>query len=387
MRRKVLMVTRNFPPLTGGMERLNYQVFQALREAFDVALCGPVRCMQHTTNGIFCREFSPVPPWRYVAGSTWNSTAMARTWRPDLVFAGSGLAAPAAWLAGKIAHAPVAVYLHGLDIVASNPIYQSLFLPTIRKCNAFFANSRNTVRLAVASKIPFENLAIIHPGVTVPDFSQHNTQRTVFRKHFQLHERPVLLAVGRITPRKGLMEFIELCLPEIIAARPETCLLIIGAIPVEPLSKIAASSAAGLLKDIKAAITRLSLQNHVYLLGKTDDATLSAAYFAADILIFPVIDLPGDVEGFGMVAVEAAAHGLPTVGFAAGGVADAVEEGVSGYLTQPRKYAELTKSILRHLSGDRVCNPDSCRQFAERFTWDRFGEGMRQHCSRILERR
>jgi phosphatidylinositol alpha-1,6-mannosyltransferase len=369
------MVTRNFPPLTGGMERLNYHAFLALREAFDVVLCGPAGCRDYAA-GTICREFPPAPPWRYVAGSVWSSAAMARGLLPDLVYAGSGLAAPAAWLAGRIARAPLAVYLHGLDIVVPSPMYQALCLPTIRRCDAFFANSGNTARLAVGSGIRRNNLAIVHPGVVLSDFSQRDTQRRAFRERFPLGERPLLLAAGRLTPRKGLVEFIERSLPPIIAVQPETCLLVIGAAPAYALGK----GAPDIMANIHAAVARLDLHDHVHLLGKTDDATLSAAYFGADLFIFPMIDLPGDVEGFGMVAVEAAAHGLQTTGFAAGGVPDVVVEGISGWLLQPGDYPGLTEGVLRCWSREVACPPASCRQYAERFSWERFGAEMRMTC-------
>src|SRR3546814_16851853 len=59
----------------------------------------------------------------------------------------------------------------------------------------------------------------------------------------------------------------------------------------------------------------------------TVDALLSVVYKAASAHIFPVREIPGDPEGFGMVAVEAAAHGVPTIAFATGGIVDAVAEG------------------------------------------------------------
>jgi phosphatidylinositol alpha-1,6-mannosyltransferase len=117
------------------------------------------------------------------------------------------------------------------------------------------------------------------------------------------------------------------------------------------------------------------MEDHVRLLGKFDDATLEAAYFAADAHVFPVLDLPGDVEGFGMVALEAAAHGLPSIAFAVGGVPDAVAEGTTGRLVGARAYGAFSEAIIQALrtpyTEDLVRR---CHEHASVFAWPRFEE-------------
>jgi phosphatidylinositol alpha-1,6-mannosyltransferase len=94
--------------------------------------------------------------------------------------------------------------------------------------------------------------------------------------------------------------------------------------------------------------------------------------------VFPVKDIPGDVEGFGMVALEAAAHGLPTVAFGAGGVPDAVADGVSGSLVPAGDYPQMAACIDRYLAGDwGSVSPASCVAFAEDFAWPGYGERLR----------
>jgi phosphatidylinositol alpha-1,6-mannosyltransferase len=114
------------------------------------------------------------------------------------------------------------------------------------------------------------------------------------------------------------------------------------------------------------------------LLGRCDDRTLSDAFQAADVHIFPVRDTPGDVEGFGMVAIEAAAHGLPTVAFDVGGVADAVVAGRTGSLVSSSDYEEFASQVLQWLdrSRDERCRT-SCRTASYRFSWERFDSELR----------
>jgi phosphatidylinositol alpha-1,6-mannosyltransferase len=113
-------------------------------------------------------------------------------------------------------------------------------------------------------------------------------------------------------------------------------------------------------------------------LGRCDGPTLSAAYQAADVHIFPVLDLPGDVEGFGMVALESAAHGLATVAFAVGGVPDAVLDGQTGTLVEPGDYVVLGEAVIRQLAQAREgATIATCREFAAGKVWPVFGERLR----------
>ena len=108
-------------------------------------------------------------------------------------------------------------------------------------------------------------------------------------------------------------------------------------------------------------------------------------YTQADVHIFPILDLPGDVEGFGMVAIEAAAYGVSTVTFDVGGVADAVNSGVSGVLVKPGDYRAFSASVQEILmvSRDAVVT-ERCIQFAQLFSWDHYGTGLNKLCTQIL---
>jgi phosphatidylinositol alpha-1,6-mannosyltransferase len=97
-------------------------------------------------------------------------------------------------------------------------------------------------------------------------------------------------------------------------------------------------------------------------------------------------DTPGDVEGFGMVAIEAALFGLPTVAFAVGGVVDAIEDGRSGYLIYPGQYQEFAQIIIRYLTtpGSAVTS-GACMSHAKKYSWDSFGERLRGVCKSIAK--
>lgn len=371
--RRALVVSRNLPPLTGGMERLNHHAYLALRDQFEVAVCGPEGIGAILAKGDRCAEVKCEPLSRFLAACQWQSWKLARHVRPDLVYSGSGLTAPAALMAARSVAARSVCFLHGLDIVADHPIYRRFFLPAIRRQDRVLVNSHHTAALAENVGVRSDRISIVHPGVDMPDVAGRAEARQAFRERFSLGDRPVLLAAGRLTERKGLGPFIRRSLPEVVRHRSDATLVVIGAEASQALRH-----RRGVLEDIRKASVETGLESGVVFLGKVTDEVLSQAYFAADLLVFPVLDLPGDVEGFGMVAIEAAAHGLPTVAFGVGGVPDAVSDSRSGHLIEPGDYPALTRSILHCLSDTHVRDrlTEQCLAHARGFTWHIFAETL-----------
>lgn len=357
------------------MERLLHHLYLELLPEFNVALVGPAGCRNHVQPGTTVSECPLSPVFRFLVYCQWTTYRTALRLRPDLVISGSGVTAPAAVFAARAIGAPALCYLHGLDLVAENRLYQKLFVPTIRKCDVLVVNSSNTARLARDSDLVADRLFVLHPGVLLPPASSQS-MKDVFKRRIGTDKSTILLSVGRLTARKGLAEFVAHVMPGLVARRPDLLLVVIGGEPKDALSK-----SGGEQQRIEEAISTCGLSEHVAMLGTVDDETLEQAYYGSDLMIFPVIDLPGDVEGFGMVAVEAAAHGLPTVAFAAGGVPDAVKHGVSGYLVNPGDYASFGKAITAYLhQEDPVIWRARCLEFASNFSWSSFGRELRQIC-------
>lgn len=375
----VLLTTRNLPPLQGGMERLNAHLAQELSREFPLFLCGPAGVAGGTLGACRVHAAPAGGLARFLVANFLATLRMALQQRPALVLAGSGLTAPAAWFAARLSGARCAAYLHGLDIVVDHSMYRRLWLPFIRRLDAAIANSRSTAQFAVRAGVPAERLFVLPPGVAWPPPAGLDAQ--AFRERYALGEGPLLLALGRLTARKGLAEFIEAVLPALRERHPALQLVVVGSEPADALKH-----GSGERARIEAAAARCGQREAVRLLGALPDEAVAGAMLASHALVFPVLDLPGDTEGFGMVAVEAAARGLPTVAFAVGGVGDAVADGRSGDLLPAGDYAAMRRALLQRLSQPPgEAQRAACEHFAKGFAWDEFGRRLRTWVQAVVD--
>lgn len=363
---RILLITRNLPPLVGGMERLNWHMADELSKYAEVKVIGPKGSAALKPEQVTLTEAPLKPLPLFLLVTLFKALWLAIRWKPDVILAGSGLTAPIVWLASKLYGARSAAYLHGFDITVKDKLYQRLWVPTFSKLDHIIVNSTPTKGLAFAAGIPERKINIVYPGVSLPEALQPAESIEAFKKQYGLTGKKILLSVGRLTTRKGLREFVELALPSIIQAEPEAILVVIGEAPKDSLG-------AGIqtIESIQAQAERSGVAGHIKFLGViTDRKRLATAYEAADVHVFPVRHIPDDPEGFGMVAIEAAAHGLPTAAFATGGVVDAVQHGKSGYLTDKNNYKALSQHVLQLCQ--QPLSLTNMKTFAQGFAWEQF---------------
>ena len=369
---RILHITRNLPPLVGGMERLNWHIADELSRRAQVHVIGPRGAAALKPARVELSEVPLRPLPRFLLASAWRALRLARRQRPGIVLAGSGLTAPAAWLAARVCGARAVAYVHGLDVAVRHPLYRALWHPLLRRMDRVIANSRSTADLVRALGIADDRIRIVHPGVGLPAAPQPAQALLEFRARHGLGDGPLLLSIGRLTERKGLREFVRETLPCIVSQVPDALLVVIGDAPT-------ASLLAGVQTrdSIQAEAEAAGVGAHLRFLGViTHPQHLACAYESAAAHVFPVRQLPGDPEGFGMVAIEAAAHGLPTAAFATGGIVDAVAEGQSGRLVPPGDYAALAQAVLQILGDGKPRWQAGARQFASGFAWPVLGEKL-----------
>src|ERR1700744_2779445 len=96
-----VVVTRNLPPLLGGMEKVNRHLVEALKADYRVAVCGPGGCSALISDAVFL-ESKGKPLVLFLLGSLLMTLRASFTYRPAVVLAGNGLTAPIAWLAARL---------------------------------------------------------------------------------------------------------------------------------------------------------------------------------------------------------------------------------------------------------------------------------------------
>ncbi|MEU8581831.1 glycosyltransferase family 4 protein [Streptomyces abikoensis] len=188
------------------------------------------------------------------------------------------------------------------------------------------------------------------------------------RARLGLADRPVVVCVSRLVPRKGQDTLIE-AMPRILAAVPDTVLLIVGGGPYSD--------------DLRELAAKTGVAHAVRFTGPVPWEELPAHYGAGDVFAMPCRTRRGglDVEGLGIVYLEASATGLPVVGGDSGGAPDAVLEGETGYVVHGGSAEEAADRIVTLLNDPELRRRMGERGRAwveERWRWDLLAERLKE---------
>lgn len=265
---------------------------------------------------------------------------------------------------------PVAVTVHGLDIRYPSSLYQALLRRFLPRVNLVICISR-FVETEARRRFPNLRTTVIQPGVSesfaLPKAAKADLERVLGRT---LGAGPLLLAVARLVPRKGIAWFVTHVLRNIQGVT----LLVLGDGPER--------------KHIVEASEQANVSSRIVLAGAVEGTTLTLAYNVADLLVMPNIPVAGDAEGFGLVALEAASAGLPVVASSLEGITDAVREGETGFFL-PAGRADAWTSTISRLLNDRVTREriasGAPTAVHEHYGWDQRANEVLFALSRLTE--
>jgi len=139
--------------------------------------------------------------------------------------------------------------------------------------------------------------------------------------------------------------------------------------------------------NIEAAIGSVRMEAHVRLLGRVTDDLYEAAYDGADVFVMPNIEVPGDMEGFGLVVLEASLCELPVVAADLEGIKDAVTDGQNGQLVPTRDIAAFNEAISRYLDDSifaEKTGQKSRKYTLEHYRWENIARCYRAVYEQIL---
>src|SRR5580658_7499304 len=370
--RRTLIVTNDFPPRRGGIQSFVHEL--ALRlDPGDLTVYAP------KWDG--APEFDARQPFEVVRhptslmiggpSVTRRAAALVRSRRVEVVIFGA--AAPLVLITPALRRAGVRKAIaitHGHEAGwAALPVARDLLRRIGERTDVVtYLGEYFRVRLSRAlTPDAAARLTQLHPGVDAAAFRPDPAARAAIRERYRLAGRPVVVCVSRLVRRKGQDTLLR-AWPAVIKQIPDAALLIVGAGPYG------------------AALQRLSqrsgLTHSVHFTGPVPQAELPAHYAAGDVFSMPCRTRRGglDVEGLGIVYLEASAAGLPVVGGNSGGAPDAILEGETGYVVDGRDAADLSDRLIALLSDPPVAKAmgEKGRAWVERdWSWDQTATRLR----------
>ncbi|MEF8843702.1 MAG: glycosyltransferase family 4 protein [Haloarculaceae archaeon] len=215
----------------------------------------------------------------------------------------------------------------------------------------------------VEDGVPADRVEVVPNGVDLERFGEvPEADRERVREAYGLDDRPLVLYVGTVMPRKGVTELVRAL--ALVAEREDV-----------PTPRAILAGEKTLDEAYTARVEELiaegGLEGHVELTGFVDAADLPALYSLADVFVVSSLE-----EGFGMTAVEAMAAGTAVVGTRVGGIPTLVEDGEQGRVVEPGDVEGLAAALGDVLadSAGRERMVERARARAAEFSWEAVGE-------------
>ncbi len=237
------------------------------------------------------------------------------------------------------------VFTHGYDILLPQAYKAKklLLIKILKSAEKIVCNSEFTKKEIVKLGIDSKKINVIYPAIEASSIGQEQleTIKSKLVETYNIKNKKILLSVGRIVERKGFDQVIR-ALPRILYNLPDTHYVIVGDGPFK-------TSLQKLIKQKKA-------ENHVTFANTASGAELAAWYEIADVFTMPSRQIGPDVEGFGIVYLEANKAGKPVIGGNSGGVPEAILDEETGVIVHPTDTAALTAACIRLLSDSQYAN-------------------------------
>jgi phosphatidyl-myo-inositol dimannoside synthase len=340
-----IVVSELFPPAIGGSAVLLGEIYSRISAVpvhvvtDPVSSAGPLPpAMAHlriTHRALATPHWGVMRPrgvWHHLR----TSTSLIRIARPRGSVLHCGRALPEglwAWMTKILTGTPYVCWSHGEDASSAwaSREYHVLMPRIYNAADAVLANSRNTARILSELGVDASRVTVVYPGVDTVRFSPGVDGRSIRRRH-GLEGKFVLLSVARIERRKG-HDLVLQALARLVPALPSLHYLIVGD--------------GGERARLEAMTAELGLGRCVTFAGKVTEADLPRYYAACDVFAHPNRVEGTDLEGFGLVFLEAAASGRPSIGGNSGGVPEAVQDAATGLLVSGTDTDELAQAIAR----------------------------------------
>ena len=365
---RTLVVTNDFPPRVGGVQQYVWRLVARLPPD-RVSVLAPAwpGWQDHDGAQSFPVERWPATFLLPTEDLERRVRMLAAEHRADVVLFGHGFPLP--WLAPGLAARgiPSIALTHGAEVwIARTPglaAAQRRGLLACRQATAVSAHTGHLIQRAIGERPP---VTVLYPGVDTERFAP-TVDGHVVRERYGLGDGPLVVCVSRLVPRKGQDVLIE-AMGTVRGRVPEAALLLVGEGPERrALERAAAAAPAG----------------SVAFAGEVASDELPAFYAAADVFAMPCRSrFAGlEVEGLGIVFLEAAACGKPVVAGRSGGTPEAIVDEGTGLLVEGREPKAVALAIARLLQEPEratVMGAAGRARVEAEFTWERSAATLAQ---------
>jgi len=373
---EILFITHKYPPSIGGMEKQSFELTQ--------------RMHKHAIVHLLCCDGSESKLRFFWSLKSRIREKIRQNPGISILHFNDGLAAAFCSGAEDFPELKRSVTLHGLDVVFPNATFQKKILPRFNNFQSIIAVSQATAHAAIQRGLNPDKVVVIPNGVDhdIADFQPSPRALAEFQEKYQgiFSGKKTLILMGRPVLRKGFSWFLESVLPKL----PKNYqVLIVGPFRAKKpfSSKLLQLLPATFRKQIELMFgmpsdedrlrTLLQLPEfkaRVWHLGRLPFPEIMLILSTANAFIMPNIPVPGDMEGFGLVCLEANLRGMPVYASRLEGITDAIHDQRNGWLLPSQEPAAWLNAL-----GKMEEDPNFAREFGAEarqyvlanFSWDK----------------
>lgn len=369
---RILYISHLHPPKNaplenmGGMQRVSMQLESQLRTREDIEV----------------KAIIQNAPWKGIEIKTvfflinliFRLPKIVDEFKPDVILFSSMVTASLAKFTRNKIDVPMVTINHGQDVKMPIKMYQNFVPKVFKALDGVISVSKATRQECIKRGMNPEKGVALPNGFDMEDFrivpERVDARKTIAETFgIDLENKFLLLTVGRQVERKGHEWFISEVLPKIKA---DVIYLAIGDGPQH--------------KHLVDLSSKPDFKDKVLFTGKQPDKLLRNAYAAADLFIMPNIPIEGDMEGFGIVLLEANLSGTPAVAADLEGIKDVIENGKNGFKIEVRNSENFAIKVDELLQSDLTEFREAARQFVfENFSWDNVAHKYISYLKKVID--
>ncbi len=354
---RILYISHLHPPKNqplksvGGMQNVSVQMIEAVKRRNDVEL--------ETIIMYSSWRFIGIKTFFFLFSLLWRIPLGIRRFKPDVILFSSMVTAGVLPFTIIKLPVPCVTINHGQDVTLPLRIYQWYIRYVFRRLQGVISVSAATREASIQRGMDPDVGVTLPNGYNVREIIKLPERKAAVKKlenelGIKFGDSKILLTVGRQVKRKGHQWFIDHVFDKIKA---DVFYIVVGDGPE--------------FKNITAARERSAGKNRIILTGKLSPEMLNTCYAASDLFVMPNIPVEGDMEGFGIVLLEANSAGVPAIASDLEGIRDVIKQGINGFRVppgEPEKFAETIGEVLQNNLQELS---ESARKYIlNTFNWD-----------------